>query len=85
MLPMRFAPYQGELPPIPEWTPPIQETTSTAWRSSAILARVFWRLVAQDERVSPGFQEIAAERAKRIDDVLALTGEPTNAPGGGPA
>ncbi len=72
MLPMRLAPHQGEVPPVPPWTPPIQDASSTAWRTSAHLANAFWRLVAQDNRVSLNFRGIAAERAKKIDDVLTL-------------
>ena len=63
MLPMLYAPVNGELVPRDFKARPLHPTRAmqAEWAQAKALAAVFWRTVACDARISPGFQAIAQD------------------------
>ena len=70
MVPMRHAPRQSEVPPTPAFHPPVARGNRTRWTEAGAMAADFWRRASTDERVSAGFQEIAAGRRERIEQIM---------------
>lgn len=68
MLPMLYMPINGEIVARDFAAPPAQPSAATLaeWPQALQLARQFWRAAAQDARVSPGFQSIAADNLSKI-------------------
>ena len=62
MLPMLYAPINGELVARDFSTRRLQPTAATLpeWPQALVLARLFWQAAANDERISSGFRAIAA-------------------------
>ena len=70
MLPMGYAPVAGELPARAH-APPLPEPGHEAgWRAAGEAAHAFWRLVADDERVSAPFRAIASQNAREVARAL---------------
>lgn len=70
MLPMLYAPgSQGELGERPFSPRPPLPWITEVWSDAAGTATDFWALVSPDERVSPGFREIAA---RCLDHIVRL-------------
>lgn len=71
MLPMLYAPINGELVGRNFASRTLQPTTATLteWPRAKELAGVFWRVAAQDERISAGFQAIALENLGLVDSL----------------
>lgn len=69
MLPMLYAPVNGELVARDFKARPLHPTRAmlTEWAQAKALAAVFWRVVARDTRISPGFQAIAQENLQILD------------------
>ncbi len=65
MLPMAAAPVAGHVPDLPP--PPTAPAAKLldVWDQAAVLAREFWRRVAEDLRISEAFRHMATERAAR--------------------
>ncbi len=63
MLPMLYAPINGELVPRDFAARGLQATaaTLTAWPRAKALASTFWAAAAADARISAGFRQIAAD------------------------
>ena len=63
MLPMLFAPVNGELVPRDFASRPLRPTAATLaeWAHAKDLACTFWRTAAADERISTGFRALAAD------------------------
>jgi hypothetical protein len=63
MLPMLYAPINGELVPRDFAARGLQPTaaTLTAWPRAKALACTFWQAAAADARISAGFRQIAAD------------------------
>lgn len=70
MVPMRHAPRQSEVPPTPEFHPPVARGDRTRWTEAGTMAADFWRRASTDERVSADFQDIAAGRRERIEEAV---------------
>lgn len=68
MLPMLYAPINGEVVPRDFAARPLQPTAATLseWAQAKALATHFWQAAAQDERISLGFRAIAAQNLRGI-------------------
>lgn len=69
MLPMFYAPLNGEVVPRDFAARPLHPTAATLseWPAARALARQFWQTVAQDDRVSAGFKAIAAANKQVLE------------------
>lgn len=66
MLPMFYAPARGEVPE-PEFTPPAPPARAVAQaREAQLVAIEYWRAVAEDVRISPGFRALVSRNAERV-------------------
>jgi len=86
MVPMRHAPRQGEIRPVPAFHPPVSRGNPAHWTQSGEMALDFWQQVSQDAQISPDFQRLAHDRARQIEKTLASAnptapGRPENGPG----
>ncbi|KPV41867.1 hypothetical protein AN478_00230 [Thiohalorhabdus denitrificans] len=75
MVPMRHAPRQSEVPPTPEFHPPVSRGNRTRWAETGAMAADFWRRAGADERVSEAFRELAAARHQLIEQAVRQTEE----------
>lgn len=68
MLPMLYAPVNGELVPRDFTARPLHPTASTLaeWPAAAALAQVFWQTAATDVRISAGFRAIAQHNLQSV-------------------
>lgn len=71
MLPMLYAPQNGELVPRDFAAQPLHPTSATLgeWPRARALALQFWRLAAEDERISEGFRAIAQRNAVHLQSI----------------
>ena len=71
MLPMLYAPVNGELVPRDLSARPLRPTTATLgqWDSARALALVFWRAVTLDDRVSTAFRGIAQDNLRSLESL----------------
>ena len=71
MLPMLYAPINGELVEREFASRPLHPTTATLteWVRAKELAAVFWRVVALDGRISAGFRAIARENLRLLESL----------------
>ncbi len=74
VLPMRYAPLAGgEVPPTPEWTPPLPlPPDKQAWMDAYVPALAFWREAADDERVEPELRTAFESNASMLEKAAAL-------------
>ncbi|MFG6413906.1 type II toxin-antitoxin system HipA family toxin YjjJ [Roseateles sp. DC23W] len=72
-LPMRYAPQAGGevlSPPLAPRLPlPAQRER---WQRAATLAMAFWRVAAEDARISPAFRALCAGNARALEHAMAL-------------
>ena len=68
MLPMLYAPQNGELVPRDFVAQPLHPTSATLgeWPRARELALLFWRSAAADARISEGFRTIAQRNAAHL-------------------
>lgn len=80
MLPMLYAPTRsGELPTVP-FVPPLPlPGENTPWHQAAAAAGVFWKLCANDSRISPAFRAICLANATAIARAAPSSGAPAPA------
>lgn len=70
MAPMRFAPRAGDLLEL-ELAPRLSPQLASAWPSAREAARVSWRRVVADQRVSPGFRALAGRCVEVVEGLEA--------------
>ena len=70
MVPMRHAPRQGEVPPMPAYRVPASRGDPGRWAQAGAMAARFWSRAAGDARITEGFRVVAADRAAQIERVL---------------
>lgn len=63
MLPMSAAPRAGVVPPLPEAAPGARARLLDVWEDARLLAREYWRRVAEDPRIGADFRREAARHA----------------------
>jgi hypothetical protein len=66
MLPMRFSPNEGEVPSRQFETVSARAEWLTVWPRACALAEEYWSRLKGDPRMSPDFQQIAAQGRERL-------------------
>ncbi|MGE5049561.1 MAG: type II toxin-antitoxin system HipA family toxin YjjJ [Deltaproteobacteria bacterium] len=64
MLPMDGSPRAGVVPPLPDTEPAVRAKLLDVWDEARVLARKYWRQVAEDRRISGQFRKAAARLAR---------------------
>ena len=73
MLPMQWAPTVGSATPSPDFLPPLPlPADREVWHEAATLAAEFWRLVAANPLISPGFAAIARSAGETLARLRAV-------------
>ncbi|QDQ28960.1 type II toxin-antitoxin system HipA family toxin YjjJ [Chitinimonas arctica] len=73
MLPMAYAPFNGELRDYRFDPPPATMRTSACWDAARDLALRLWGEVEQRGLISQGFRRIAADNAKKLRGLRAVS------------
>ena len=60
MLPMDASPRAGVVPPLPDTEPTVRAKLLDVWEEARLLARSYWRHVAEDVRITEEFHQAAA-------------------------
>jgi hypothetical protein len=72
MLPMLYAPYQGNVPK-KRFKPPSPTPQDVGvWNLACAMAEAFWRQVAEHPHISPGFRAIGRANTALVAEVAAL-------------
>jgi hypothetical protein len=65
MLPMDASPRAGVVPALADAEPVARARLLDVWDEARLLARDYWRRIADDRRISGGFRSVAARLARR--------------------